>query len=296
MRNILWRVMMMLLLTVSIGTAVTARQQRATNLTPYLQAEVNEIAMLNAQWNYLQQQGDALGAALIASYIPDHQMQANFLSSAIQAQGGNPSSIQPTGTPFLGTRQAIIEHDTQAHQQVIQSYQRLASSTDPNIRQLALMGQSGAMRHRSSLIIARAATTGTPVDLQNGLLAALSLERGAVLDLQTQAARLQVLGDTNSATMLLNFVPAHQQQVAAVEALLIQMGGNPALATVAPVVALPSRADILQHERVMNMQLVNTYALPIASLPNSPLRNLALAGQQNFLTALTIMQSGMPAA
>ena len=227
MRKILGRIMVMLLiisaLTVAsyarrspicqlpdravLGRVESTRPVNVRDLTPFLQAERNEIALLTAQSNCLQQQGDPLGAALVASYIPDHQMQANALATAIQARGGDPATIVANVTPALGARTDVVEHDITAHQQVARDYQRLAQRTsDTAVRQLALMGQGGAERHLNSLIIARA-STGAASRINEGLIASLALERGAINDLQTQAAQLTALGQTDQANKLTTLIP-----------------------------------------------------------------------------------------
>ena len=231
---------------------VSLQAQPANDLMPFLQSEVNEISLLTAQSNYLQQQGDPLGAALIASYIPDHQMQAQALSTAISAMGGNPATITPTtAAPFLGSRLAVIQYDEKHHQMAIRDYQRFARRTsDPTSRQLAIIGASTASRHFNSLVVAQGGTTGTDRDIRNSLLAAITLEQGSISDLRTQSAQLCQLGNSGAATLLSNQIPAHQQQVITLTSLITQMGGNPSRAAAPlPTAALPTSTAILQHDK-----------------------------------------------
>jgi bacterioferritin (cytochrome b1) len=289
MSSTMWRLMMALL--VGLVTTVGLHAQQMPNLMPYLQAEVNEIATLSVQSNYLMQQGDPLGASLVASYIPDHQMMVNMLSAAIRAQGGNPGAIQAqAAAPTTGTRLELIRADMAAHQRVIDQYQNLLdTATDPAIRQLATLGLGGASRHFASLNVARGATLGTPEAIASAMLSALTLERMAVNDLQVQAAQLDQLGNQSAATTLRNLIPAHQQQVARLESLVTQLGGNPALAIPPPVAPLQTADNILLHQRILDTQFVNTYAMPIAALPPSPLRTAALQGQSIALYALSLL-------
>jgi hypothetical protein len=268
-------------------TGVLARQSRTVNLTSYLQAEQNEVALLTAQANYLTQQGDPLGAGVLASYIPDHRTQAAQLAAQITAQGGNPVMVPSNAQPFLGTRDAILSHDLNEHQKALASYQNLQrDSTDPAIQQLAMMGLNGASRHFSSLQVAQAATSSSSRTVMTGLLAALTLEQAMTADLQMQAMRLTALGDTTTANTLMSLVPQHQTQAANIANLITQMGGNSSRTTVPQAVALATRDQIIAHESIVNTQLVNTYALPLAGVPTSPLRTIAMQGQSIALAGL----------
>jgi len=260
---------------------------QTVDLTPYLQAEVNEVATLNAQVNYLQQQADPISAGVVASYIPDHQMMVNLLSAQITAMGGNPTSVVPTGTPFLGTKQAIFNNDMTAHANVVNTYQDLAKNTDPTINRLAMIGWNGAARHFSSLQFALASTTNTPTSTHDGLFAALILERTAIADLQTQSARLSQLGDTANANKLMALIPRHQTQASMLMTQISQLGWDPATAVAPPVVAFDTSNQILTSERIINTQLVNSYAMAIYSQPaNSPLQMAAMQTQPVALAAL----------
>lgn len=264
---------------------------RANDLIPYLQSEINEVAILQGQATSLQQQGDPLGAAVVASYIPDHQMQSDLLTTEIRARGGDPSRAVLNKPQELGTRLQIINADARTHGRAVDAYQRLArnarQANDQAILAIAINGENGASRHLSSLQIARASTPGSPSSSMNqALLAALSLERGAVIDLQTQATRLQQLGDPTTANTLLAMIPQHQAQVANLEATLVQLRIDSRSAMVPPTVALATRDQIIEHNRIFNTQMTNTYALPIAALPPSPLRQIALQGQGIAIAAL----------
>lgn len=288
MRRFTW--LMALMFIMSIG----AFAQQA-DLSRFLQAEVNEIVLLSAQSNYLQQQGDPLGAALVASYIPDHQMQASLLANEVARLGGNPAQITPNMQPVLGTRQQIIDLDIQQHQQARNSYQQFARDTkSPIAQRLAINGQSGAARHFSSLQVAQGAILVTPAGQAQSTIAALTLERSAIANLQVQASSLQQLGDPTTANALLALIPQHQQQVDRLQALAIQQGLDPADAVPPPVVGLPSRDMIASALRSSATQMVNTYAMPIALLPASPLSQIAMQGQQGALTALAQLPGGAP--
>jgi len=279
--------------------ALATRAMGAVNLKPYLQAEVNEVALLTAQANYLQQQGDPLGASVIASYIPDHRMMASQLSAVYQQRGGNPAAVMAQGTPYLGMRQQIIDYDLKAHVKGMDNYSALyRNTTDPVIKQLAAQGQSGAWRHYDSLEISRAATLGTPEAIYTGLLASNALEMAAITDLQTQATQLTAMGDQATANVLLGMVPAHQQQAANLQAAITNFGtgvdidvaNRNRIATLPPVPAMATRAQILAHFQVTNTQFINTYALAINALPPSPLRQVLANGQSVALISLTTLQ------
>jgi len=289
MSNMLRHIMGALLGLLFLTTAAMAQQQ--VNLTPYLQAEVNEAAVLRAQANYLQQQGDPLGAAVMASFIPDHQMQIDRLSAVMLSAGGYPSTVQPNVTPTLGTRQQIFQSALEMHTQAIDRYRGLANATNNNVYdQLALLGQNRAMRHAQSLRMANGSTAWTPTSLIDATTAALALERGMVNDLQIQANALAALGDQATAQVLLGMVPQHQQQAANLEVSLRQLGGDPAHAVPAPVVALTTRQAILDHFKTANTQMINTYAIAISTMPPGPLRQTLTAGQTQVLTSLASLQ------
>jgi len=269
-----------------------------TPLTSSLQMEVNEVAMLTAQANYLQQQGDQLGAAVVASYIPDHRMMISRLSAAMQQMGGNPSTIVAKGTPFLGTRAQIIDNDLKAYAKAMDHYRDLSRRTSsPVIKQLAAMGRDGAWRHYDSLVVASGATLGTPEAIYASLLASQALEQAAISDLQAQAARLASLGDQTTANVLLGMAPSHQQQAANLQVTTTNFGtpqfgvaNRGRITTIPPVAALDSRAQILAHFQVVNTQFINTYALAINGLPPSPLQRVMADGQTIALTSLTVLQ------
>jgi hypothetical protein len=284
---------------VAVALMAMATGARSQNLTPYLQAEVNAIASHTAQMNCLQQQGDELGAALIASFIPVHRAMADQLSAVIRQQGGNPALVTVNATPFLGTRQQIIDNSLQAHARAVDSYRELGlNTTDQAIRHLAAMGQGGSWRHYNSLVVARAATLGTPEAIYSGLLASHALEQSAIADLQTQAAQLTALGDQATANVLLGMVPSHQQQAANLLATIntfstgvqFNIANRERITTLPPVPAHASRAMILAHFRVMDTQFVNTYAIAINALPPSPLQRVMVDGQAIALTALAALQ------
>lgn len=310
MNRVSWYVMAVLAGVMFIGTLAEARcpegaisrpgrsttQALIRQLMPYLQAEVNEVALLTAQANCLQSQNDPLAAAVVSSYIPDHEMMICSITNFIQQRTGQTVSVQSTVTPALGTSAQVFAYDLTQHQNAANSYQRLAQSTnDAQLRQLALLGQSGALRHFHSLVVAQAAVAPTADRSVNSVQSALILENTAINDLQAQAAQLNALGDAQGANMLLGFVPAHQQQVARLSTLLTQMGGNPQTAAALPVVTLPTRDVMLVHARAFNTQMVNTYAIQIANLPAGDLRQAMLAGQQGALFALSSLEQ-MPIA
>lgn len=271
-----------------LSTVVLAQN---VNLTPYLQAETNEVAMLLAQANYLQQQGDPLGAAVVASYVPDHQMQIAALTAYMQQHGGMPTAVTAAAVmPVMGTRSQILLADLNGHKQAMDSYARLARNSDPTIKTLAMMGQNGATRHYESLQVAKGMTDFTPGAIRTATLAALSLEIATVDDLNMQSARLTALGDTTTATMLMNMVAAHQQQVTNLQTLVSRLGGNPKDAMTIPLVALNSRADIIAHFKVVDTQFVNTYAIALNVLPPSPLAQAFAQVQTLALTSLASLQ------
>ena len=292
MRSTLLRYTTALACALVLGMVARAQTQTATILTnelqPYLQAEINEVAMLNGQATLLQQSGDALGAALIASYVPDHQMQISRITGVIQANGGVVPTMQPTITVPQGTRDVYIAQELTMHHDAINNYNRLARNTTlPVVRTLANLGIAAATTHWNSLMVAQAATLKTPSALNAGVQASLALERTAVADLQAQAAQLTALGDMAGANTLNMAAQAHQQQAAnwTQIANTLNLPTNN-LAVPAPV-TLATRGEILGHERVFNTQLINTYALQIASLPPGPLLSAASGSQQVALLSLT---------
>jgi hypothetical protein len=279
-------------LAVLVVVLMTAAQAQRVNLRPYLQAELNEIALLTAQSNYLQQQGDTLGATLVASYIPDHQMMVNTLSASMQQMGARDiPTVAVASTPFLGSRADILAYDLQQHAMVARDYQRLASTpflSRTGIR-VAKMGQSGAERHFQSLTVAQGATLGTPVAMTNGLLASLALERWAAFNLQVQADALRGMGDVATANLLTAQIPAHQQQANRIAALVTQWGADPRMTYVAPSVALTSREAIMASLRTTDIIAANTYAQQIALLPPSPIRTASIQGQNGAITEIATL-------
>lgn len=284
-----------------VGTVLAATTQAGgqTSLIPYLQAEVNEVAELTAQVNHLQQQGDALGAAVLASYIPDHRMMITQLSAAIQQQGGDPSNVTAKGTPFLGTRAQIIDHQMRRHAEAMDNYADLARRTTNEQRDfLATLGRSGAWRHYNSLVVARGATLGTPEAIYAGLLASQALEQAAINDLQTHATQLTALGDPTTATLLSGMIQAHQQQLANLQTMAnsfasgqnISVDNRTRITTLPPLPVLTTRPLILSHFQVMNTQFINTYALAINGLPPGPLQRVMADGQAVALTGLAALQ------
>lgn len=145
-------------------------------LHPVSAAEVNEIATLTAQANYLQSQGDPVSAAVVASYVPDHRMMASLLAAQITVLGDNPSIVIALELLYLGTRTLIIRHDITAHQKGIDVYRRLARDNDPTLAKLGLLGFNGASRHFFSLRVARASVDNTRYNLRTGVESALLLE------------------------------------------------------------------------------------------------------------------------
>jgi len=280
-----------------MAMATGARSQ--VNLIPYLQAEVNAVAVHTAQMNCLQQQGDLLGASVIASFIPDHRMMVEQLSAVIRQRGGNPATVTANVTPFLGTRQQIIDNALQVHARSIDSFRTLSQdTTDQSISHIAAVGRSGAWRHYNSLQVARAATLGTPEAIYTGLLASHALEQAAIADLQTQAAQLTALGDQATANILLGMVPSHQQQAANLQATIdtfstgvqFNIADRERITTLPPLPAHPTRAAILAHFQVNDTQFINTYAIAINALPASPLQQLLVNGQAIALNSLTSLQ------
>ena len=287
------------LVAVALLAMTTQAFGQRVSLTPYLQAEVNEVAMLTAQANYLQQQGDPLGAAVVASYIPDHQMMITQLSAVIRQEGGNPSRVTAEGRPFLGTRAQIIEHDMRAHARVMDSYERLSRrTTRQQIDHLATLGRSGAWRHYNSLVVARGATLGTPEAIYAGLLASQALEQAAINDLQTHATQLTAMGDPTTANLLSGMIPAHQQQLANLQTMAntfaggqnIRVDNRTRITTLPPLPVLTARPQILAHFQVVDTQFINTYALAINGLPPGPLQRVMADGQTVALTGLTALQ------
>ena len=293
MRKTFWPgTMLALVMVMGMGAlpCLAANTTPCINLTGYLQTEVNEIATLTAQMNYLQGNCDALGAALIASYIPDHQVQANALSALIAAQGGSSVLIQPQITPCLGSRGQIIQSDLQMFFLDISNYAGLKRMTCDTMPQLvATQGWNASLRQFNSLSVAWASMTTDQNATLNGLVAALSMEQNAICDMQSQAARLIVLGDQGLANQFLSLIPQHQQQAANLKALILSMCGNPSFAQVAPTFTLSTRNEIICHQHIVETQFINTYALPIASLPQSSLRTLAVQGQTISLASLYLL-------
>ena len=292
MRSTLWRLATACVGAMLLGALAWAQPySTASDLMPFLQSEENEVATLNAQVAYLQQQGDPLGAAVIASYIPDHQAQISRLSDAIQARGGTPQTIQPNINPAVGDLATVVAQDLQAHQLAIDNYRKMSRRTgDANLRLLADLGSGIAITHFNSLTLAQAATLKTPVAMNNGILAALALEQSAVADLQAQATQLTALGDQNGAGMLQTAMQSHQQQVSQLTAVANQLGLATNRLLLPTPVALAARPDILQHARVFNTLLVNTYALEISVLPPSPLQQAMVGAQQVALLSLSQLQ------
>lgn len=303
MNRVSWYVMAVLTGVMFIGTLAQARCPEGaisrphrtpalvSQLTPYLQAEVNEVALLTAQSNCLQQQGDPLAAAVVSSYIPDHQMMVCSLTSFIQQRTGRTLSLQPNMTPVLGKNADIFAYDMNQHQAAADAYQRLAQNArDAQLQQLAMLGQSGALRHFHSLRIAQAAVAPTADSNMNSVQSALILENTAISDLQAQATQLNGIGDAQGANLLLSFVPIHQQQAARLCALLTQLGGDSQTAAALPVVPLPTRDMIVAHASTFDTQLVNTYAIQVANLPTGPVQQAMLAGQQGALFALANLE------
>jgi len=269
----------------------TPPQAGAVDLTPYLQAEVNEVAILNAQVAFLQQQGDPLNAAVIASYIPDHQAQAVRLSAVLQANCGTAPAIQPNITPQMGTLPSMLAQDLQAHQTAIANYRQLSQSTnDANIHMLADLGSGAAINHFNSLTLAQAAVLKTPQALNNAVLAALALEQTAVNDLQAQATQLTALNDVNGASLLQTSVQAHQQQVNRLTLIANQLCLPTNQLNLPTPVSFAARPDILQHTRSFNTLLINTYAVEISALPNGPLQQAIVGAQQVALLNLSQLQ------
>lgn len=283
--------MLMLALVMCALPSIAATEPKdVQTLKTFLQDEVNMIAVLTAQSNYLQQQNDPLGAALVTSYIPDHSLQASNLSAMITALGSSPGGIVANSQPFLGTRDAILMNDQMASQRFIDQYKHLLAITTADncvdIHRLAQLGLNAASRHFNSLTFARLNNICDAKTVLDGLVAALTLERGQIVDLQAQLTRLMALMDQGNANIVSSFIPLHQRQAGCLEAMITQLGGNPALAMPTEPVALASASEIIFHQRVVETQFVNTYAVPIASLPQGALRLLALQGQTASLFAL----------
>lgn len=265
------------------------------DLTPFLREELNEIAMLTAQANYLQQQGNTQAAELVRSYIPDHQMQVSALQSFMQTRGKS-TNLPPAAPPAsFGTPPQIVQTDLQAHARIMQQYRTLLNQTsDPTVRQLAAMGLNGATRHFHSLNAVQGAMMRSPEGINQSLIALLTLERTAIADAQVQAAQLRRLNNPNAAAALEAAIPAHQQLISQLEAQIRQQGGNPALAVVPPVVPLPNENLMLAHGQTFGRQVALTSNIVMSMLPaNSPARplfaqsyNLALQGMAQLSNAL----------
>jgi hypothetical protein len=219
-------------------------------------------------------------------------MQIAMLSSYMQQHGGIQPAVTPAAVqPITGTRSQILQKDLAAHQKGMNDYASLARSTgDAMLKDLALMGQGGATRHYESLQVARGMTDFTPGSIRTATLSALSLEIATVADLQMQAGRLTALGDQTTASMLLNMVPAHQQQIANLQTMVSQLGGNPRDTRTIPVVALNTRTDIINHFKTVDTQFVNTYAIALNMLPPSPLAQTFAQAQTLSLTSLASLQ------
>lgn len=269
----------------------------AVDLRPFLQAEVNEVATLTAQSNDLRQRGETVSADLLASYIPDHQMQVARLQRWL---GRTPDvmSLQPNESPFLGSAADVIARDRDAHVAAMDLYRGLLQQTVglPYLHQVALLGLNGASRHFDSLTVAESTLSPSSLALNAGPMAALSLERGAVVDLEVQAEQLQAVGDFAQANLLLSQVSAHQQQIASLSGLVLQNGGDPVWAVPALVPPMRSPGAIQTALRISDRQLAQTYAVPIALAPQSPLAQLALNGQQIALRELAAIGPTIPTA
>ncbi|HOS43395.1 MAG TPA: hypothetical protein PK794_06875 [Armatimonadota bacterium] len=267
---------------------------RGSNLVPYLQAERDAIAVLTAQQHYLLQRGDTVGALLVGSYVPDHQLQASLLAQEIRDRGGNPDAVQANvPNPFLGSTAEILAYNSQQQAWIADQYRRLTGAGTADSRYLAQTGLSGAERHFASLQVALGARDGSPAAVLNSLRYALQLERTAMADLQAQAAQLRRLNDPQTADRLVSLIPAHQQQEAQLISLIQQLGGNPATVGASTVAALPTRDAILMHRRAMDVQMANTYATHVAAFPStSPLHVAGLQGQRNALTAIAVLFGG----
>lgn len=295
--SIEWKRMIGVLLGMLLCAAALAQTRVQKDLTSLLQSEVNEIAALTAQSNYLQQQNDPLGAAALASYIPDHRLQASLISATLTQTGANPTTVAPTGTPLLGTRMQILDRDRADHQKAIDAYRRFANNNRNNtqLQAVALNGLGGAWRHFQSIDVARGATQNTPNSLRDSLLAAWNLEQFTIADLQTQANQLTALGDANTAAMLTGMIPAHQQQAANLQTQFTGMGGSmPRNINIPTPVAIGVRDQILTHFLIANTQMVNTYALPISVATPGPLRDTLIAAQTVNVNALASLQQLFP--
>lgn len=261
------------------------------SLCDFLQAELNEVATLTAQMNSLQP-CDPVGAALIASYIPDHQAQAAALSAYIACHGGNPSQYSAHVMPCVGSREVILQSDIQQHMQAVANYAYLRTVTnDSEINQLAAIGQFAATRHLNSLQVALAATSITPTSAMDGLQAQLALESSAVADLQSQRCRLVVLGDQVDAAQMSVLIAQHQQQIATLQNTITQMCGYAGFVVVAPTYTLATKDAIFCQERTTEAQFINTYAVVIATLTPGPLQTIAAHGQAISLASLAFAQA-----
>lgn len=293
MDNMWGKLLLFFVCSLLLATGVQA-QVHGSNLLPYLQAERNEVALLTAQQNYLLQQGDTVGAFLVSSYIPDHQMQAAMLAQEISNRGGNPDAIQANvPTPYLGTREQILAYDSQSHASAVAMYEKLTGAGTMATQKLAASGLAGAEKHYGSLQVALGATQGGPNGVMNSLAFALQLEKTAILDIQSQSAQLRRLGDPTTADRLMSLIPAHQAQIAQLSSLYMQMGGDPNTVKTAVVSPLPTRDAILAHFRSSDIQMANTYAVVIAALPStSPVQAAGIMGQRNALTAIAVLFGG----
>jgi bacterioferritin (cytochrome b1) len=264
-----------------VGAAWAQTAPRPVDLKPYLQAEVNEIAILTAQSERLRARGDTMGAAMLQSYIPDHEQQAARLRAAMRAMGGNPDTVRATGTAPLGTRLAMVRADENTHARVVQQYRALmnACGTNATVHNLAVLGLNGAMRHYNSLVVVRASSANTVAGRREALAAALALERGAVADLQAQSARLTALGNTTDAATLQALIPAHQQQATRLENQLAEAGGAPTQVMVPPTAPLNAREAILAAAHTQSLQMVSTYSVALGYLPSGPMNRVFAQGR-----------------
>lgn len=265
------------------------QQSQPADLTQYLQYELNTIALLTAQSNYLLSQGDRLGASLFGSFVPDHNMQAQALMAAIRANGGDPSSIVAC-TPGLisGDRVALARGSLWPNTKAIDAYSTLLEGAPNDVTtRIATNGLNNITRQYNSMVIAQASPAGMNGTTQSVVQAALTLERATVTNLQTQAAQLQQLGDSASADMLTAQIAPHQQLATNLECLLTQMCGNPALAVAPAATAIPTRNMLMVNVAVMNTQMANTYAIMGQGLPmNSPILSASQCGQSVALAGV----------
>ncbi len=282
------------MLLASSAPDVCAPSAPCSPLTNFLQSELYQVATLTAQMNALQQ-CDPVAAALLASYIPDHQAQASALSALITCQGGSVPQPCPLINPCLGSRAQMIQNDIQLQAQTVTNYAWLKCNTcDPATAQLATIGEYRAARHLDSLLVALSVTCITPTSAMDGLQAQLMLEVSAIADLQSQQARLCMLGQTQDVNQFNQLIAQHEQQVTSLQTAIAQMCGYPGLLTAPPVYMLSTRDDIYCQERITETQFINTYALVTATLPPSPLRAIAAQGQSFSLASLAFVEANAP--